>query len=74
MAAVAVPAARVLARQPDHVPELVEAFAFFAPGIAGAAVILNLSRVMFAIGRLKVAAAALTGSRLLVIVASGRAR
>jgi putative peptidoglycan lipid II flippase len=69
IAAVAVPAARVLARQPDQVPELIEAFALFAPGIAGAAVISNLSRVMFAIGRLKVAAAALAGSWLLVIVA-----
>jgi putative peptidoglycan lipid II flippase len=69
IAAVALPAARVLARQPDQVPELIEAFALFAPGIAGAAVITNLSRVMFAIGRLKIAAAALAGSWLLVIVA-----
>jgi putative peptidoglycan lipid II flippase len=67
IAAVAVPAAHVLARQPDQVPEMVQAFALFAPGIAGAAVIGNLSRVMFAIGRLKVAAAALAGSWLLVI-------
>jgi putative peptidoglycan lipid II flippase len=65
--AVAVPAARVLARQPDQVPQLVEAFTLFAPGVAGAAVIGNLSRVMFALGRLKVAAAALGGSWLLVI-------
>ena len=41
----------------------------FAPGIAGMAVIANLSRVMFVIGRLKVAAVALAGSWLLVIVA-----
>lgn len=34
MAAVAVPAAHVLAKQPDQVPELVEAFALFVPGIA----------------------------------------
>ena len=69
IAAVAWPAARVLARQPDQIPGLIEAFALFAPGIAGVAVITNLSRVMFAIGRLKVAAAALVGSWLLVIVA-----
>ena len=41
----------------------------FAPGLAAIGVIANLSRVMFAIGRLKVAAAALAGSWLLVIVA-----
>jgi putative peptidoglycan lipid II flippase len=69
MAAIAVPAARVLAKEPDQVPQLIEAFALFAPGIAATAVITNLSRVMFALGRLKVAAAALGGSWLLVIVA-----
>ena len=31
IAAIAVPAAHVLARQPDQVPELVAAFALFAP-------------------------------------------
>ena len=35
IAAVAVPAAHVLAKQSDQVPELIEAFALFAPGIAG---------------------------------------
>jgi len=69
MAAVAVPAAHVLAKQPDQVPQLIEAFALFAPGIAGLAVIANLSRVMFVIGRLKVAAAALAGSWVVAIVA-----
>ena len=69
IAAIAIPAAHVLARQPDQVPQLIQAFALFAPGIAGTAVITNLSRVMFVIGRLKVAAAALAGSWLLVIVA-----
>ena len=68
--AMAVPVAHVLARQPDQIPELIEAFALFAPGIAGVAVITNLSRVMFVIGRLKVAAVALAGSWLVVIVAS----
>ena len=70
MAAVAVPAAHVLARQPDQVPELVQGFALFAPGIAGTAVVANLARVMLALGRLKVATVALAGSWLLVIVAA----
>jgi hypothetical protein len=69
IAAIAVPAAHVLAKQPDQVPQLIEAFVLFAPGIAGVAVIANLSRVMFVIGRLKVAAAAVAGSWLVVIVA-----
>ena len=69
IAAIAIPAAHVLATRPDQVPQLIQAFALFAPGIAGTAVITNLSRVMFVIGRLKVAAAALAGSWLLVIVA-----
>jgi putative peptidoglycan lipid II flippase len=67
--AVAIPAAHVLAAQPSQVPQLIQAFALFAPGLAGTAVIANLSRVMFVIGRLKVAAAALAGSWLLVIAA-----
>jgi putative peptidoglycan lipid II flippase len=69
IAAIAIPAAHVLAKQPDQVSQLIQAFFLFAPGIAGAAVIANLSRVMFVIGRLKVAAAALAGSWLLAIVA-----
>jgi putative peptidoglycan lipid II flippase len=69
IAAIAVPAAHVLARQSDQIPQLIEAFALFAPGIAGVAVIANLSRVMFVIGRLKVAAGAVAGSWLVVIVA-----
>ena len=69
IAAVAVPTAHVLARQPDQVPQLIEAFALFAPGIAGTAVIAILSRAMLAIGRLKVAAVAVAGSWVLVMVA-----
>jgi len=69
IAAIAIPAAHVLAKQPDQVSQLTWAFLLFAPGIAGTAVIANLSRVMFVIGRLKVAAAALAGSWLVVIVA-----
>jgi putative peptidoglycan lipid II flippase len=69
IAAIAIPAAHVLAKQPDQVSQLIEAFLLFAPGIAGTAVIANLSRVMFVIGRLKVAAVALAGSWLITIVA-----
>ena len=67
--AIAIPAAHVLAKQPDQVSQLTEAFLLFAPGIAGTAVIANLSRVMFVLGRLKVAAVALAGSWLITIVA-----
>ena len=68
--AVAIPAAHVLAKQPDQVSQLTWAFVMFAPGIAGTAVIANLSRVMFVIGRLKVAAVALGGSWAVVVVAN----
>jgi putative peptidoglycan lipid II flippase len=66
--AVALPAARVLATHPDQVPVLVLSFVLFAPGVAGVAVIANLSRVMFVIGRLKVAAAGLAGGWALTMV------
>jgi len=69
IAAITVPAAHVLARQPSQVTELIQAFALLAPGCAATALIVNLSRVMFVVGRLKVAAAALTGSWLLVAIA-----
>jgi hypothetical protein len=39
-----------MARRHDQVPELIQGFALFAPGVAGIAVISNLSRVMFSIG------------------------
>ena len=69
IAAIAVPAAHVLAKQPDQVSQLIWAFVLYAPGIAGAVVIANLSRVLFVIGRLKIATAALAGSWLIVIAA-----
>jgi putative peptidoglycan lipid II flippase len=69
IAAIAVPAAHVLAKQPDQVSQLIWTFVLFAPGIAGVAVIANLSRVMFVIRRLKIAAAALAGSWVITIVA-----
>ena len=61
VAAVAVPAAHVLARQDDQVSQLVWAFALTAPGVAGMGVVTNLSRVMFVLGRLRMAAVALAG-------------
>jgi putative peptidoglycan lipid II flippase len=64
--AVAVPAARVLVHSGQQA-ELIEGFAAFAPGIAGTAVITNLSRVMFALRKLGVASLALTGNWVLVI-------
>jgi putative peptidoglycan lipid II flippase len=67
--AISLPAAHVLAKQPGQVSQLVLTFAMFAPGLAGTAVVAQLSRVMLAIGRLKVAATALGGSWVLVIVA-----
>jgi putative peptidoglycan lipid II flippase len=67
--AIAVPAAHVLARQPDQVTQLIEGFVLMAPGLAAVGVITNLSRVMLATGRLKAAAVALVGSCLLVMVA-----
>jgi putative peptidoglycan lipid II flippase len=69
VAAIAVPAAHVLAKQPDQVSQLIWAFVLFAPGIVGTAVIANMSRVMFVIGRLKIAAVALAGSWMITIVA-----
>jgi putative peptidoglycan lipid II flippase len=67
-AAVAVPAAHVLVHG-GQVTELIEGFVAMAPGCVGGAVITNLSRILFVIGRLRVAALALTGSWLLVAAA-----
>jgi putative peptidoglycan lipid II flippase len=68
VAAIAVPTAHVLAKQPDQISQLIYAFALFAPGVAGIAVVTSLSRVMLALGRFKIAATALAGSWLTVIV------
>jgi putative peptidoglycan lipid II flippase len=67
--AVAVPAAHVLAKQPGQASQLVAGFVLFAPGLLGMGVIANLSRVMLAIGRLKVAAVAVAASWLLSMAA-----
>jgi putative peptidoglycan lipid II flippase len=68
-AAIAVPAAHVLARQPGQVSQLILGFVMFSPGLVGIGVIANLSRAMLAIGRLKVAAVAVAGSWVLVMLA-----
>jgi len=69
VAAVAIPAAHVLASQSRQVPELVFAFLALAPGLAGFGVMANLARVMLALGRLKMAATVVAGSWLLTILA-----
>ena len=68
IAAVSLPAAHVLAKQPGQVPQLALTFVTYAPGLIGFGVIGNLSRLMMAIGRLKVAALAVGGSAVLTIV------
>ena len=68
-AAVAVPAAHVLAQQPGQVPQLIQAFVLFAPGLVGMGIIASLSRVMLAMGRLTIAAVAVAGSWILTLAA-----
>jgi putative peptidoglycan lipid II flippase len=71
VAAVAVPAAHILVHG-AQVTQLIWGFAAFAPGIAGFAVITHLSRVMFALGRLRMAGLALTVNCFITIgVAAG---
>jgi putative peptidoglycan lipid II flippase len=70
IAAVAVPAAHVLARQPDQVTQLSLAFLLYAPGVAGFALITGVSRVMFALGRLRVAGIGLVAGPLLQVAVS----
>jgi putative peptidoglycan lipid II flippase len=68
MAAVAVPAAHILVHG-GQVTELVEAFASVALGLVGQAIIVNLSRVLFALGRLRIAAFAVCGNWLIAAAA-----
>jgi putative peptidoglycan lipid II flippase len=68
VASVAVPAAHILVPGGQQ-RELIEGFLAFAPGIAATSVITNLSRVMLALRRLRVAGMALAGSALLIIAA-----
>jgi putative peptidoglycan lipid II flippase len=70
IAAVAIPAAHILVQQPSQVTQLTEGFIVLAPAVAGQALIANVSRVMFALGRLRVAAVGLIGGQLLGILIS----
>src|SRR6201996_7543651 len=65
MIAVSLPAAHVLTQKPDQVTPLAESFLLFAPGVAGFAIVANLSRVLFALGKLKVAGIGLGAQQLL---------
>jgi len=65
MIAVTVPAAHVLTQQRDQIAPLAESFLLYAPGVAGFAVVTNLSRVLFALGKLKVAGIGLVAQQLL---------
>jgi putative peptidoglycan lipid II flippase len=69
LAAIAIPAGHVLAKQPGQVSELVLGFVAFTPGLVALGVIINLSRVMLALGRLRVAAWALAGSQVIIVLA-----
>jgi peptidoglycan biosynthesis protein MviN/MurJ (putative lipid II flippase) len=65
MIAVTLPAAHILTQQSDQVAPLAQSFLLFAPGVAGFAVVTNLSRVLFALGKLKVAGIGLVAQQLL---------
>jgi putative peptidoglycan lipid II flippase len=65
MIAVTLPAAHVLTQRHDQVAPLAESFLLYAPGVAGFAVVTNLSRVLFALGKLKAAGIALVAQQLL---------
>lgn len=70
IAAVSLPAAHVLARQPDQVTQLTQAFLLAAPGVVGYAVIVAMSRVMFVLGRLRAAGIGLVAAPLLQVAVS----
>jgi putative peptidoglycan lipid II flippase len=64
MIAVTLPAAHVLTQRHDQVEPLALSFLFYAPGVAGLAIVVNLSRVLFALGKLKAAGVALVAQQL----------
>ncbi len=68
LAGAAVPASRLFLAG-SSVSQLAMTFAAFAPGLVGYGLAANLSRVLFACGRSRVAAFALVGGWLLVIIA-----
>jgi putative peptidoglycan lipid II flippase len=65
MIAVTLPAAHVLTKQHDQIDPLTQSFLFYAPGVVGFAVVTNLSRVLFALNKLKWAAIGLVAQQLL---------
>jgi peptidoglycan biosynthesis protein MviN/MurJ (putative lipid II flippase) len=67
LAGAALPAARLFVAHPQQVHQLALTFAAFAPGLVGFGLAAALSRVLFASGRNRVAAAALVGGWLVVI-------
>ena len=69
LAGAAVPAARLFEHSPGDARQLAFTFVAFAPGLVGYGLAANLSRVLFADGRPRVAAVALVAGWLLVIVA-----
>jgi putative peptidoglycan lipid II flippase len=72
MAGVCLPLARVFqshAREAADARQLAIAFALFAPGLVGYGLIASLSRVLYAYGRNRPAAVAVSAGWLLVIVA-----
>jgi putative peptidoglycan lipid II flippase len=64
MIAVTLPAAHVLTQRHDQVEPLALSFLLYAPGVAGLAIVVNLSRVLFALGKLKAAGVALVAQQL----------
>jgi putative peptidoglycan lipid II flippase len=68
LAGAAVPASRLFAAH-TAASQLALTFAAFAPGLVGYGLTANLSRVLFACGRSRVAAYAMVGGWLLVILA-----
>ena len=69
MFAVAIPAAHFLATKPTQIPELAAGLALFAPGLAGYGLVACLSRVLLAARHTRVAAMAVGGGWLIVVVA-----
>ena len=69
LAGAAVPASRLFTHHPADARQLAYTFAAFAPGLIGYGLSTNLSRVLFADARTRVAAAALVAGWLLVIAA-----
>ena len=64
MIGVTLPAAHVLTQHHDQVEPLALAFLLYAPGVAGFAIVTSLSRVLFALGKLKAAGIALVAQQL----------